>query len=73
VGTIIGVAAASDALRPGVISMAHAYGDVGSGPDAVRSVGVSTNRLVRETESYDPITGQSLQSAIPVNISLHSH
>lgn len=73
VGTIIGVAAASDALRPGVISMAHAYGDVGSGPDSVRSVGVSTNRLVRETEHYDPITGQSLQSAIPVNISLHSH
>lgn len=71
VGTIVSVAEASPAVRPGIVSIAHAYGDVGSGPDSVREQGVSTNRLVRETEAYDPITGQSLQSAIPVNISRH--
>ncbi len=71
-GSIIGVAESSPGIRPGIISMAHAYGDVGSGPDSVRDQGVSTNRLVSETASYDPITGQSLQSAIPVMVSLVS-
>jgi anaerobic selenocysteine-containing dehydrogenase len=71
VGTIVSVAEASSAVRPGIVSIAHAYGDVGSGPDSVRAQGVSTNRLVRETHDYDPITGQSLQSAIPVNIARH--
>ena len=70
-GTIVSVAEASSAVRPGIVSIAHAYGDVGSGPDSVRAQGVSTNRLVRETHDYDPITGQSLQSAIPVNIARH--
>ena len=68
VGTIVGVAEASPGVRPGIVSIAHAYGDVGSGPASVRDQGVSTNRLVRETSHFDPITGQSLQSAIPVNI-----
>lgn len=67
-GTIVGVAEASPGVRVGIVSIAHAYGDAGSGPDTVRDQGVSTNRLVRETSRYDPITGQSLQSAIPVNI-----
>ncbi len=69
-GSIVGVVEASTAVRPGIISMAHAYGDVGSGPENVRQQGVSTNRLVSETMVFDPITGQSLQSAIPVRITL---
>ncbi len=69
-GSIVGVVEASSAIRPGIISMAHSYGDVGSGPENVRQLGVSTNRLVSETTVYDPITGQSLQSAIPVRVTL---
>jgi anaerobic selenocysteine-containing dehydrogenase len=68
IGTIIGVAEASVAMRRGIISMAHAWGDVTSDANTVRDQGVSTNRLVSETVDYDPITGQSLQSAIPVRI-----
>lgn len=68
-GTIIGVAQSAPELRPGIVSMAHAYGDLGSGAADVRDIGVSTNRLVSETADFDPITGQSRQSAIPVNIS----
>jgi hypothetical protein len=34
----------------------------------VRTRGSSTNRLVSEVVDYDPITGQSLQSAIPVKL-----
>ncbi len=68
VGHVFAVTAASNDLRPGIISMAHAWGDVGAGPGDVRTIGSSTNRLVSETSRFDPITGQSLQSAIPVRI-----
>jgi anaerobic selenocysteine-containing dehydrogenase len=68
VGEVFAVAEASSAMRRGIVSMAHAWGDAGSGPDEVREQGCSTNRLVKETVDYDPITGQSLQSAIPVTI-----
>ena len=70
VGHVFAVAEASEALRPGVVSMAHAWGDAGQGIEAVREIGGGTNRLVSETRNYDPITGQSLQSAIPVSIAL---
>jgi anaerobic selenocysteine-containing dehydrogenase len=70
VGTITGVAEAEPELRRGIVSMAHAWGDAGAGEGDVREIGASTNRLVKETVDYDPITGQSLQSAIPVRIEL---
>ncbi|GGB53293.1 molybdopterin-containing oxidoreductase family protein [Blastomonas aquatica] len=67
-GEVHALAKASDALRRGVISMAHGYGDPDVGPDEVPMRGGSTNRLVCETSGYDPITGQALQSAIPVKV-----
>ena len=66
--TIHGVVKASDKVRRGLVSMAHAYGDADAGKDDVRERGSSTNRLVSEVVDYDPITGQSLQSAIPVKL-----
>ncbi|MFN4239190.1 MAG: molybdopterin-dependent oxidoreductase [Erythrobacter cryptus] len=66
--TIYGVVKASDKLRRGIVSMAHAYGDADAGKHDVRTRGSSTNRLVSEVVDYDPITGQSLQSAIPVRL-----
>lgn len=67
-GTIVGVVKASDDIKPGVISMAHAFGDVDSNADNVRQQGSSTNALASDEKYYDPITGQARQSAIPVNI-----
>lgn len=68
-GHVFAVAEASREMRPGIISMAHAWGDPDVGKEGVREIGGGTNRLVTETRNYDPITGQSLQSAIPVRIS----
>jgi hypothetical protein len=59
---------ASDKVRRGIVSMAHAYGDADATKADVRERGSSTNRLVSEVVDYDPITGQSLQSAIPVKL-----
>jgi anaerobic selenocysteine-containing dehydrogenase len=66
--TIHGVVKASDKVRRGIVSMAHAYGDADATKEDVRARGSSTNRLVSEVVDYDPITGQSLQSAIPVKL-----
>ncbi|GMN02363.1 molybdopterin-dependent oxidoreductase [Erythrobacter sp. MTPC3] len=66
--TIHGVVKASDKVRRGLVSMAHAYGDVDATKEDVRTRGSSTNRLTSEVVDFDPITGQSLQSAIPVKL-----
>ncbi len=66
--SIPAVAEASDEIRPGVISMAHAWGDTPSQDAKVREVGASTNRLVDDATDYDPISGMARQSAIPVNV-----
>lgn len=65
---IHGVATANDKVRRGLISMAHAYGDSEAGKHNVREMGASTNRLTSDEVDFDPITGQALQSAIPVRI-----
>lgn len=67
--SIHGVVKASDKVRRGIVSMAHAYGDSDAGKHNVREMGGSTNRLTSDEVDFDPITGQALQSAIPVRIS----
>ena len=68
VGEVVAVARAEPGLRPGVVSMAHAFGAPDVTAADVHERGGSTNRLVSETVDFDPVTGQSLQSAIPVAI-----
>jgi anaerobic selenocysteine-containing dehydrogenase len=65
---IIGVAKPSPDLKPGVVSMAHAFGARGDDPGAVRAHGASTNRLVDDESDFDPITGACRQSAIAVRV-----
>ncbi len=67
-GTIRGLAAADPAVRRGVVSMSHAFGEPGEHGADVGRVGATTSCLVDETVDYDPITGQSLQSAIPIAV-----
>jgi len=66
--SIFGLAKADDKVRPGVISMSHAFGDSEAGKDDVMTKGGSTNRLIVDNDHIDPITGQAMQSAIPVKI-----
>ena len=65
---IYGVAESADDVRPGVISMAHAFGDPSAHPKEVREIGSSTNALISNEIDFDPITGMARQSAIPVNV-----
>jgi anaerobic selenocysteine-containing dehydrogenase len=66
--SIHGVVKPSDKVRRGLVSMAHAYGDSEAGKHDVREKGASTNRLTSDEVDFDPITGQALQSAIPVKV-----
>jgi anaerobic selenocysteine-containing dehydrogenase len=59
---------ASEDIRPGVVSMAHAWGALPGEDDLVEGTGTSTARLIDNARDYDPISGIPVQSAIPVNV-----
>jgi anaerobic selenocysteine-containing dehydrogenase len=67
---ILGIVEAESALRRGVISMPHGFGDnPGEEADAkVRSIGSNTGRLTPVERAYDPYTGIPRMSDIPVNV-----
>jgi len=67
--SILGVVRATDELKPGVVSMSHAFGDDRVDAAAVLARGAPTNRLVNDEVEYDPITGQTRQTAIRVRVS----
>ena len=67
-GAIPAVVEATDELGSGVISMAHAWGDLPERDDEVREIGSSTNRLVDDESDFDPLSGMARQSAIPVSV-----
>jgi anaerobic selenocysteine-containing dehydrogenase len=68
--SILGVVEPEQAIRRGVISMPHAFGDApGSRNDKnVREFGSNTGRLSSVDRNYDPYTGIPMMSAIPVNV-----
>ncbi|MCB1843692.1 MAG: molybdopterin-dependent oxidoreductase, partial [Halioglobus sp.] len=71
-GVIPAVAAASEDVRPGVISMSHCWGgspDPAQQADArVRDIGANTNRLINNLENAERYSGIPRQSCIPVSI-----
>lgn len=68
--TIVGVCEPADDIRRGVVSMAHSWGTGSLTDEKVRDTGTPTNRLVTTKDGYDRITGQAVQSAIPVAVRL---
>lgn len=66
-GSLYAITRASSDVRPGVVSLAHAFGDVDTGREGVREHGNSTNRLSTDAR-LAPITGMPQSSAIPVRI-----
>jgi anaerobic selenocysteine-containing dehydrogenase len=71
-GQIPAVAAASEDMKPGVISMSHCWGG-SPHPDAgidqqVREIGSNTNRLIDNRQQAEKYSGMPRQSTIPVSI-----
>jgi anaerobic selenocysteine-containing dehydrogenase len=71
-GSLLAVAQPTDEVEPGVVSIAHCFGDasLGSASDSqrVRASGSNTGLLVAVDRDYDPITGMARQSAVPVAV-----
>ncbi len=70
--SLIGVVKQAPDVRRGVISMAHSWGSSTGTDEKVRDIGSPTNRLIDVENGYCPITGQAIQSAIPVSVELVS-
>ena len=66
--SLLGVAKAAPELRRGVVSMAHSWGSSTGTDEKVRDIGAPTNRLIDVDNAFDPITGQAIQSSIPVSV-----
>ena len=71
-GVIPAVAAASDDVKPGVVSMSHCWGGSpdpkAESDDKVREIGSNTNRLINNLENAEKYSGMPRQSTIPVAI-----
>lgn len=65
---ILGVVEEAEDVRPGVVSMAHAFGDAPTEDRKVFSIGSNTGRLTSVEADYDRRTGMPMMSAIPVNL-----
>ncbi|MBB5188882.1 anaerobic selenocysteine-containing dehydrogenase [Zhongshania antarctica] len=72
-GEIIGIANADKTLKRGILSMAHAFGDVEQDDrnGSLFSNGSSTSRLVSTNDSYDRFSGMPRMSALPIKICKH--
>ena len=70
-GALRVVAKSAPDVKPGTVSMAHAWGDLpgdrGPASDPY-TLGDTTGRLTDNASAYDPITGLPLMSAIPVSV-----
>ena len=67
-GSLIGVAKMAPDVRAGAVSMAHSWGGTTMDDGGVREVGAPTNRLIDVENGYCHITGQAIQSSIPVSV-----
>ena len=66
--SIYGIVEEAPDVRPGAISMAHAWGDAPEHDTSARFIGSNTGRLVDNTRQFDPRCGIPIMSAIPVNV-----
>jgi hypothetical protein len=55
-------------VRPGVVSMAHSFGDVPELDDLFREIGSNTGRLIDVTDHYERYSGQPRMSNVPVTV-----
>jgi anaerobic selenocysteine-containing dehydrogenase len=65
---VVAVVDADDGVLPGVVSMAHAFGDDPAVPGDPRTHGTPVNALVASDRDFDPWVGMPRQSALPVRL-----
>ncbi|BBZ33639.1 molybdopterin-containing oxidoreductase family protein [Mycolicibacterium confluentis] len=66
--SVMALVSLDDSVRPGVVSMSHAYGNASPELDTPAQDGSSTARLADVTVAFDRYSGQPRMSAIPVTV-----
>ena len=66
-GSLRAIACADESMRPGCVSMSHAFGPVADDED-VSTVGSSVSSLLGFDLGFDRYSGQPRMSGIPVDI-----
>jgi anaerobic selenocysteine-containing dehydrogenase len=66
-GSLVGIVAPMKEMKRGVVGIAHGWGDPGDNR-GVRDKGSNVQRLIPDDYRYDPVTGLSLMTAVPVNV-----
>jgi anaerobic selenocysteine-containing dehydrogenase len=69
--SVVTVAEVDESVRPGCVSMTHAFGDVPELDDEVLRVGSTTGRLLSFDGGFDRYSGQPRMSNIPVDVHPH--
>jgi len=67
-GRVAAMVDVDPALRPGVVALAHAWGDPPGSNATVEQAGTPVNRLIDTNRNYEPVNAMPHMSAIPVNI-----
>jgi anaerobic selenocysteine-containing dehydrogenase len=67
-GDVLAIVEAEDALRRGLVSMTHAFGDLPRDGADFRIVGTNTSQLTSVEDDFDRYSGIPRMSALPVNV-----
>ena len=67
-GRVVAIAEEDDAVRPGVVSLAHGWGDPPGHNTAVEEAGTAINHLIDTDRNYEAVNSMPHMSAIPVNV-----
>ena len=67
-GKIIGIVAADDDLRPGLLAMAHGFGKASGQDSDPRRDGANVNALLHWEDDFDPYHGMPRMGAVPIAV-----
>lgn len=67
-GRVTAIATEDDAVRPGVVSLSHGWGDPPGSNASVEEAGTAINRLIDTDRNFEPVNSMPHMSAIPVNV-----
>lgn len=67
-GRVTAIAAVDDAVKPGVVSLAHGWGALPGSNEDPAVTGTAVNALIDTDRNYESINAMPHMSAVPVNI-----
>lgn len=67
-GRVVAILAEDSKIKPGVVSLAHGWGNPPGSNADVEDAGTPVNRLIDNDRNFEPVNAMPHMSAIPVNI-----